>query len=231
MLTVPVPSGAVFVGLYVAGQRGGTAADTLPALHDPRSALLLALSYLVLPWAKLAPHLAWAGGLMTACGAVALVLINGGAKAPPQDRIACGLILFSLGTAVLAGLGRAGQESPFDVPIRYAILVAPLQTGVLMLAGPAAGRLWRRSRRAAWALIACVLVGLTVQNAVLALKCVRASDKIRNSIAAFQAGDRSPQIQVMVHPDAAYAAALYARLRRDGLYQHELHLKPRPASR
>jgi hypothetical protein len=38
-------------------------------------------------------------------------------------------------------------------------------------------------------------------------------------------------MQIMVLPDLARAEALSARMRKDGLFQHELHLKARAGSR
>jgi len=230
-LAIVTVLGVVFVGLYVSGQRQGAASDALPALHDPKSALILSLNYLVLPWTRLSPHFAWTIGLAVAAAATALILARGGPQARPVERIACGFMLFSLGTAAMAGLGRAGVTDPYDVPIRYGLLVAPLQAGALILAAPWAERLWRLRPQLAHALVLTLLLGMFAQNAVLAAKVVRASDVMRGIVADYQAGRRTSQTLAVVYPTPAFADALFARMRHDGLFQHELHLKPAAPAR
>jgi hypothetical protein len=226
-LAAVVLVGGLFLGLYFAGQQPGTRAAAAPALRDPRAAAILALSYLTLPWTRLALHAAWIGGALIGAGALALALGKGGAKAPPAQRIACGFILFTLTTAAMAGLGRSGDGDPYNAPLRYGPLVAPLQTGLLMLAAPYAAGLWRRRRRLVEGAVIALLAGLFVQDAALAVKVVRANDLIRESVADFHAGARTPGAASLVYPELDYAEAVSARLQRDGLYQHELHLRPR----
>lgn len=225
-LAAVLAAGAAFVGLYLSGQGHGAASDAAPAFSDPKSALILAFSYLTLPWTRLALHLAWLGGIGLALGAVALVLAKGGPKAGPAERVACGLILFTLGTAAMVGLGRTGAQDPYNVPLRYTLLVTPLQVGLLMLAAGPAGRLWAERPRLLQALSLAALLGFFAQNAAMAVKIVEASDVIRYTLVDFQAGGRAPRMLTLVYPDLAYAEKMSARFRRDGVFQHELHLKP-----
>jgi hypothetical protein len=111
------------------------------------------------------------------------------------------------------------------------VLVTPMHVGLLMLALPWAGELWRANRTAAQALVAALVLGVLAQDVLMAVKVIRASDVNRNLIADFKAGLRTPAMQVTVHPDLARAEAVYAQLQRDGRFQQELHLKPRPAPR
>jgi hypothetical protein len=224
-------AGGLFIGLYGAGGGGGARTDALSALHDPLGAGRLALGYLLLPWTRLVLPFAWIGGLAVAGVGMAALALRGGAGASRAERIACGLVLFSLGTALMAGLGRAGLEDPANVPLRYAVFVAPLQVGLLMLALPYAGELWRARRGAAQAVVAAILLLVTLQDTVMAAKVVRASDLIRNTVADFRAGRRTPEMRTFVYPDLTRAEQDYARLRHDGLFQRELHLKPAPPPR
>jgi hypothetical protein len=225
-LAVVLVAGAGFVGLYFAGQPRGAGATTGAALHDPQSAAILALSFLTLPWTRVALDIAWIGGALVGAVAVALVLLRGGREASPAERVACGLILFSLGAAAMAGLGRSGVEEPHNVPLRYGLLVAPMQVGLVMLAAPWATRLARRAPGRLESVALILLLAMFAQNAAMAVKVVQASDVIRNEITAFHAGARRPDMLTLVHPNLAMAELLSMRLRHDGLAQHELHLKP-----
>jgi hypothetical protein len=223
--------GAIYVGAYLSGQTGGAGASASQALHQPFAALRLALGYLVLPWSRLLLGYAWIGGLVVALAALAAVWLQGGRNASSSQRIACALIGFTLVTAAMAGLGRTGVGDPDNVPLRYAVLVTPLHVGFLMLALPWAAELWRANRAAAEALAAALVLGLLAQDAVMAVKVVRASDVNRHLVADFKAGLRTPAMQITVHPDLTRAQAVYAAMARDGLFQHELHLKPRSPPR
>jgi MFS family permease len=224
--------GAVFVGLYLSGQgSGGAEHASVAARHEPWKAAVLALSFITLPWTRIALPVAWIGGALIVAASVAIILIKGGPRARPVERIACGLILFTLGAAAMAGLGRTGATDPYNVPLRYALLVTPLHVGLLMLAAPYLGALWRRNRRLAQALCLSVLLATFAQDVAMAAKVVRASDVIRNTVADFHAGLRTPPMLIFVHPDLAFAEAISDQLSRDDLFQHELHLKPRPPAR
>jgi hypothetical protein len=115
--------GAVFVGLYLRQQHDPGSATTA-ALKDPGNAVILALSFITLPWTRVAPQVSWIGGAMIAIAAIGIIVLKGGPKGSPIERIACGLMLFSLGSAAMAGLGRA--DDAYNVPLRYGVLVAPL---------------------------------------------------------------------------------------------------------
>jgi hypothetical protein len=76
-----------------------------------------------------------------------------------------------------------------------------------------------------------VLAAMLAQHVVFAAKVIRASDVNRNLVADFKAGIRTPAMSATVHPNLAHAQAMYERLERDGLFQRELHLKPRASPR
>jgi hypothetical protein len=122
-LAAVLAAGGGFVAYYMSGQLSGAGASASGALAHPMDAVRLALGFLMLPWSRLFLGLAWVGGLVAGVVAVALVLLRGGWHASAAERTACGLILFTLVTAVMAGLGRSGLEDPANVPLRYAVLV------------------------------------------------------------------------------------------------------------
>jgi hypothetical protein len=224
-------AGALYVALYAWGQTGAGGATDFPALRDPAGAAKLALAYLTLPWTRLLAGFAWIAGLAVGAAAVAAVLLHGGRLAPPQERLACALILFALGTAAMAGLGRAGLEDPANVPLRYTLFVAPMQVGFVMLALPYAAEAWSANRAAAQALLAGVLLALLAQNLVMAAKTVSASDMLRQRVNDFENGGRTPEISAVVHPDLVRAEAITRRAEQAGLFRGELHLMPKPPPR
>jgi hypothetical protein len=229
-LTAALVVGVVFIGLYASSQGAEARSSTHGAAQDPVDALRLSLNVLMLPWTRLSLGLAWIGGLLVALVGLAAVLVRGGGRASRTERIACSFILFSLGVAAMAGLGRSSLPDALNVPLRYAVLLAPLHVGLLMLALPYAGALWRANRRLAQTLCAAVLILTFGQNALMAMKVVHASDIVRTTLEDFRQGRRTPEMLVFVHSDLAHAERVYAGLRRDRLFQHELHLKPaRPA--
>jgi hypothetical protein len=230
-LVLILGAGALFLAIYMRGQLGAAGASAAGALQHPFAAARLTLAYLLLPWSRLLMGFAWIGGLAVAVIAVAALAVAVRRHATPAKRTAGALILFTLATAVMAGLGRSTLEDAANVPLRYAVLVTPLHVGLLMLALPWVGELWRANRTAAQALMAVLVAGVLAQDLLMAAKVVRASDVNRNLVADFKAGIRTPPMRVTVHPDLAHAQAIYARLKSDRLFQRELHLKARPASR
>jgi hypothetical protein len=223
--------GAAFVGLYASGQGAAAHSDSRVALQAPLRAVRLALTYLALPWARLNIGMAWIGGAAIGAAGLLAAAFRGGREATPAERIASGFILFSLTTAAMAGLGRAGAPDALNVPLRYAVLLAPLQVGLVMLALPLAGDLRRANRGLADGLAGALLSLVLVQNAVMAASAVRVSDEVRAAVTDFAAGRRTPRSAVFVHPDLAYAQRAYADIRKDGLFRRELHLKARTAAR
>ena len=223
-LAAVLAAGAAFVGAYAWGQGEATHGSTAGALANPLLAIRLALNLLVLPWTVANIHLASIAGLVIAAVGLAGVALRGGRGASRSERIACSFVLFSLGVAAMAGLGRTTPDA-LNTPLRYGVLLAPLQTGLLMLALPYVGELWRANRSLVQALCAAVLVLATVQDVLMAVAAVRTNDKIRTVLADYHAGRRTPEMLVFVHPDLAHAERVYADMRRDGMFQRELHLK------
>ena len=207
--------GAALTALYVsnAGQSPPSSAWTLQRLGQ---SALYGLNFLGLPWTRAVPALGAAvGAIIGGLGAAAIVL-RGRPGAARSERLAVQFILYSLGVAAMAGLGRVDGAAS-DVPLRYALFLVPLHVGLLMLAVPLLARLsW--PRLASGALTAAAVV-LLAQQGVMGAAAIRTTDVNRRLIADFRQGLRSPQMTPTVHADLGRAAALNARMRRDGLYQ------------
>lgn len=217
--------GGAFIALYVGGQPlpsgGGWSGERIV------QAALLALNYLGLPWTRAVPALGWVMGVVMLSLAALGLLFRGGPAAPRHERLATQLILFSIGSALMAGLARTEAGQPSDVPLRYAVFLIPLHVGLLMLALPIVARL-RATRpgltEAGLAACAVLLVG---HQLVMGMAAVRTTDVNRRLIADFRAGQRTPAMVPTVHTDLAKAQALSERMARDGLFQRELHLPAR----
>jgi hypothetical protein len=128
------------------------------------------------------------------------------------------MILFSLGSAVLAAAGRSYMSAEINVPVRYAILMTPLHAAFLLLMAPAILQAWERCPRyVAYGLIAALAL-LMVQQALVGPVVVRAAERVRETIVLFHEGGRTPEMLRSVHPDLGIAEAGYADMRRRGVY-------------
>lgn len=212
--------GGAFAGLYLRGQTHAGQGALAGAAADPLSGLRLSLSFLALPWARLAPAWAWVPGLgVAAVGVAALALNRDLARAQPAARVASGLILFTFVVAAMAGLGRADAAAAADVPLRYSVLVTPLHVGVLILALPAISRFRRARPAAAQACGVALVLALCAQDVVMARSALAVSDMIRRVAAEFRAGGGGPAVQAVVYPDLAKARRISDEMRERGLFQ------------
>ncbi len=218
--------GAVFAALYAWGQAPGGAVGA--AQRDPTAAGSLFLNYLALPWTRAIPSLGLAAGLAVLALCLAALLLKGRKGAPRSEQVACALILFSLGTAAMAALGRVADGAAAAVPLRYAMFLAPAHVGLLMLALPYVERLARTRPAASGSLLATAAVLLLGQQAAMGVAAVHTTDVTRQLVTEFQSGRRAPQMSPAIHPDLDRAAAVYASLRHRALYQRELHLTVPP---
>jgi hypothetical protein len=222
-LAAVLAAAVVVIGLYASGQPplGGGEPRTLASLLRSGH---LALSYLGLPWTRAIPALGWAIGFVGLVLSAAALIFRGGAGASRAERVAVMLILFSLGTAAMAALGRAEFGEPWDVPLRYAVFLAPMHVGLLMLALPYGAKLPAKFSGAVAMIVAAVLL---LQQFAGVVSVAKASDRIRQMKVDFEAGQRRSEMLLTIHPVISRAEAIGARMRRDGLYRHEAH-RPRP---
>jgi hypothetical protein len=142
-------AGALFTAAYLHGIafHGSTAAALQGSneFYQPQHLVKIIdtlATFLGLPWTRLAAF-ALAGrvlGLALLMLGV-IVIIRRGIMGPRREdgfgrleRISLCLILFSLGTAAAAAIGRVGTEVDGFLPVRYSVLMAPLHLGLLGLA-------------------------------------------------------------------------------------------------
>lgn len=206
---------AAFIAAFAWGQ------SAPPAAIRPSAAWLVAaalefLACLGLPWSSVLDPAAWFPGLMILGPALWAALACGGRDATRAERVAAALALFSLGVAAMHAISRTTVGAPLLPPLRYAVFMAPLHVGLLMLVLPRLAEV--QPRLARWTISAAVLA-LLVQQALGGAVALSTADQIRDRIAAFKAGEVSPLIRLTVHPDPQRARAIYQRLEARGLYQ------------
>jgi hypothetical protein len=182
------------------------------------------VTFLGLPWTR-APALATAGRV----AGVGLLLIGlfvvfrRGLLDPRCDRlerIAVGLIMFSLATAAFAVLGRTGSQWLGIWPVRYALFVVPLHAGLVCLMLPWLKRHWagRGARRVIQAAALAFGAMMLVQQIAAGQAGARESRTWNAAIAEFMASGREPANPKVLWGDLATTRHVVEEMRRKQLY-------------
>ena len=212
-------AGVAYAALYLAGlpQGGAGTAGPLPAPLRLLKMLDYLLATLGLPLSR-APGL---GAASRALGAVLLIvgavtLLRDTFTARPKTRLhrfGTGLVMVALATALLAAIGRVDLEPEVKVPVRYAVLIAPLHVGLLALALE-----WGASRPRRQGGFLAAAAGLAAALLVLQVfggrSAVLAADVIAATLDRYDAGVREPGMERVVFPDLAEADRITAALRQ-----------------
>ena len=224
-------SAVAFIGLYVYGlplapQGAAGAGDGAGFLAGDR--LLRMADYLVaylgLPWTRAAalsiPGRGVGAALLIA--GIFAVLRHGFIRPPGGrlERLAVGLIMFSMASALLAALGRADVDPDVRVPVRYSVLVAPLHIGLLWLACPYLSRQWATPERRP--ILQTLMVGagvlLLVQQVAAGEAAVATTDAMRATIRRFIAGDTDPAMTRVIFDNLEEARRSWETIRDAGVY-------------
>lgn len=222
--------GAAFAGIYGYGLTV-TIGDSTTPVAGLASDLLARANYLVtylgLPWTRAAVLSVpgrTVGALLLAAGI--WVVVRRGLLRPPAgrlERIAVALVMFSLASALLASVGRAGVTGRDDVlvPVRYAVLVTPLHVGLLWIVWPVLGRLLdgRRHRLAVSLTIAGTCVLLLVQQIAAGQMAAATTARMRATIDRFLAGETDAEMTSVIYIDLDQARRELEMIRQAGLYQ------------
>jgi hypothetical protein len=223
---VVLAAGAAFSGLYLLGQGPSPDAGLGAVGGRPAEAVALAINYLALPWSRAVPAVGWPLGLTVLVVALTAVALKGRRGAPWPERVAVPLILFSLMTAAMAGVARTGAIAPDMVPMRFAVFLIPLHTGLWILAAPHLRRALERRPRATAGAVAAAAALMLAHQGVMAIYAVRTADANLRIIADFRSGKRNPAMRAMIYPNLDGAWGLAMRMRRDGLYRYEWRADP-----
>ena len=224
-------SAVTFIGLYVYGlplapQGAAGAGDGAGFLAGDR--LLRMADYLVaylgLPWTR-AEALSIPGrgvGAALLIAGIFAVLRHGFIRPPGGrlERLAVGLIMFSMASALLAALGRADVDPDVRVPVRYSVLVAPLHIGLLWLACPYLSRQWATPARRP--ILQTLMVGagvlLLVQQVAAGEAAVATTDAMRATIRRFIAGETDPAMTRVIFDNLEEARRSWETIRDAGVY-------------
>jgi hypothetical protein len=217
--------GVGFVAIYVHGLPPPDAAANLSGgATAPVKMLEYLLTYMGLPWtraAALAPPGRALGGLLIIIS-VSVMLWRGLLRPAGGrlERLAVGLMLFSLASAVLAVLGRVDVDVEVRVPVRYAVFVAPLHVALLWLLVPWLASQWlteSRRRLVEAGMLACALM-LLVQQVVAGQAAVMRTRVIVTEIERFLAGERDADMTKIIYPDLDQAQHAVDVIRSAGIY-------------
>ncbi len=178
------------------------------------------ITYLALPlsradWLRLT-SLALGGLLLPAGSAVVLYYTMWRRPATRLQRQAVAWVIVAFAAAALAAVGRVDQEANVRIPVRYALLVAPLHLGLLALALPLLAGLADRLRRQA-ALLGVALAlagGLLALQVLMGRAAMTVTDDMHGMIDRYNAGVREPGMEKLIFPDLTEAERILARLRQ-----------------
>jgi hypothetical protein len=217
---------AYLQGLSIGRAAGPSPTQALDSLGSLLGRLNYLITYLGLPWTRAAALMVpgqIVGAVLLGAGMWA-VLMRGLLRAPSGrlERIGLALILFSLGTALLASIGRVDlvPDEGVLVPVRYSSLVAPLYIGLLWVLSPALQQAWNdaaRSKVVETAVVGtCVL--LLVQQIGVGQAATAITRRMRTTIEQFEAGNTSPEMRDVVFSDLDQARREWEIIRSAGLY-------------
>jgi hypothetical protein len=224
MLTLAAVLGAVFIGLFWhdANSAPPGYASLGGGAHIAKM-IRYFLLYCGMPWSQigiLAP-------LRLAIGAVVGVIGAGLVARGPRldgragriERIGLDLTLLALVTAVMAAVGRVDESADVVVPVRYAIFMSALHVGVVCLIAARLTLDWPAARRWVTVVAGVAVVVLLGQQVAAGASALRSSVTVRGRIAAFNAGQRTPEMLQLIHRDLNFAARMTDEYRRRGLYK------------
>ena len=201
------------MGLPAPAPAGAADAQILAPSHIWKTIQYFAV-YGALPWARTnhpgVPSALFGLAVEAAAVVAAWRTGRGEGRYAVVQKLGAGLVIFGLATAALAAVGRVDELPEPVVPIRYFPFSALVQVGLLLCCAPLLERfLARRRATAALVAVGLILVALQVYGAA---RFGRTSTAIKAAGAAFDRGDRTPEVVRFVYPDPARAAAIRARL-------------------
>ncbi len=210
--------GGVFCCAYLMGESVGA---PLQQGLDPNGLYKAGeyfVAYLGLPWVRGSKLMGEILGAAVLVISLFVLLRYGFRETTRTQRLALAMILFSLGSGVMAAVGRRDIALEVDIPLRYAILMAPLHVGLLLLAIPTIVRTWESRPRLVIQGIAAAFAFLLAQQVIVAVVAVQAAEKARHVMTLYQRGVRTPEMLQWVYPDLDRAADVYAEMRRRGVF-------------
>ena len=209
--------GAAFFATYLQGLTVEDSAGSLTAASLIKAADYF-FNFLGLPWSRATPAGGKIIGLAMFAFSMLALLRTGGPNASRHERVALSLVLFSLGAAFLAGLGRQDITDAVLVPGRYNLLLAPMHVGLALLALPWLSRRMSTHRRLIEAGVVAVFVVFLAQQLLIGRIVAASAQHLRETIADFQSGARTEEMKTLIYPNLERAEMLQAQIHERGLY-------------
>ena len=226
LLTV-LASGAGAVALYLVGEGANAGLTTIGRSGpSPLTSILLFVNYLGLPWMRAVPLIGGVIGVAVLGASVLALLFRGRREGQAPERTAVSLIVFSLATAVMAGLARTGDMAPALVPMRYAVFLIPLHVGLWVLVLPYVRKAWAARPRAADAALIGLSLGLLAHQGVMSIYALRTGDIILRVVADHREGRPASSLTAVFYPVPSRSQEILGQLRARGLFQRELRADP-----
>lgn len=216
-LLLVLATGVIFFAGYVQGLTLEDSAGSLTGASLIKAADYF-FNFLGLPWSRATQVGGKLAGVVMFAFCLLAIFRTGGPNALRHERIALAFVLFSLGTAFLAALGRQDIADTVLVPGRYYLLLTPMHVGLALLALPWLNRRMTTHRRLIEAGVVAVFVLCFAQQILIGRIVAASAQHLRDTIAAFQSGVRTEEMRTLIHPDLERAKALQARIHERGLY-------------
>jgi hypothetical protein len=224
LLATAIVAGGFLIALYLWDSHNiATAQPAGGAVHHAVRMADYFLLYCSAPWSLmriLKPARLAIGAIAALVG---VVWIARGPRRTGQagriERIGLDLIAFALITAAMAAIGRVDEDPEIAVPVRYAIFMSAFDVGVVCVLVARMTQDWPVSRGRAMTAALAVAALLLGQQVAAGASLIRSSAHVRAVIAAFDAGQRTPEMLRLIHPDLGFAARVTKEYRRRGLYR------------
>ena len=131
------------------------------------------------------------------------------------QRIAIGLIIAGLASGLLAAAGRVDIDAEVKVPVRYALLVSPLQIGLLAIVWPWIARRAVLLHREALMLAITVATcwALVAAQVVEGLSAMAVSDEIKTTVEHYNGGEPEAGMVRVGFPDLGVIQRVRSALR------------------
>jgi hypothetical protein len=216
-LVLLVTIGCVFFTVYLHGLTLEDSAGSLTAASVVKAADYF-LTFLGLPWARAAPEVGkFIGAAMLALSLLAFARTSA-RRSSRHERIALALILFSIGAAFLAALGRQNVTDDVALPGRYTILLVPMKAGLILLALPWIDRRRAAHKRIVEAGVAALFAVCLAQQVVIGRIVVASAAHLRETIADFRKGERTEAMKTLIHPNLEHAKVIQTEIDARGVY-------------
>lgn len=177
------------------------------------------LTYLALPLSRersLAILTRALGGVLLCIGVI-VILRDALSPRPPTrlQRIAIGLIIAGLASGLLAAAGRVDIDAEVKVPVRYALLVSPLQIGLLAFVWPWIARRAVLLHREALMLAITVATcwALVAAQVVEGLSAMAVSDEIKTTVEHYNGSESEAGMVRVGFPDLRVIQRVRSALR------------------